>query len=273
MKTIFRFWLTLLLLIPATAMAAKTQVPKALRHFVDGGAQVVRRFDAPSGLTGYVIKVRGRQGIVYVTRDGAHALVGTLINASGENLTAQEARRYFSKPDLSAAWKQLQNATWVAEGSRQPKTIIYEFTDPNCPFCHLFWLANRQYFKEGLQVRHILVGFLSHSSQLKAAAILESPDPAAAYRRNEAHYRTGVEESHAGAIAPDRHPRPSTLKKIEANTALMSKLGVNGTPGVFYKDAQGKVHRIVGLPPLGQLPKMYGLPAQKLTDPALKPYL
>lgn len=273
MKTVARVWLTALLLCPLPALAAPPHVPPILQNFLHAGMHVLRGFDAPAGLTGYVVEAHGRHGIVYVTADKQHMLIGTLLNAQGDNLTASEAKQYFPKPNLNAVWKQLAQSHWIAEGAKHPKTIIYEFTDPNCPFCHLYWLANRHYFHAGLQVRHILVGFLTPSSKRKAAAILESANPAAAYRRNEAQYRSGVAESQAGGIAPAQHPQQKTLREIDANTALMNRLGVNGTPGVFYKDKAGNVRRVVGLPQLSKLPQMYGLPVQKLTDPALQPYL
>jgi len=237
------------------------------------GVQVVREFDAPAGLRGYVVQAHGQHSIAYATADGEHVLFGTLLNAQGENLTSQEAEHYVPKPDLNAAWDKLKHSTWIAEGAKHPKTVIYEFTDPNCPFCHLFWLANTHYFDAGLQVRHILVSFLSPTSKLKAAAILDAPDPAAAYRRNEAHYKRGVAESRAGGVAPEKSANPATLKKIQANTELMDALGISGTPGVFYKDNKGQVHRIVGLPKLSKLPQIYNLPPQKLTDAELQPYL
>lgn len=261
------------LAFPVIGLATTPTFPPAIQHLVNSGVQVVRQFNAPSGLHGYVVQSHGRHTIVYATSDGKHALFGTLIDAHGNNITAAEAKQYIPKPNLQAAWQKLEKAHWIAEGAKHPKTIIYEFADPNCPFCHLFWLANRHYFDAGLQVRHILVGFLAPSSKLKAAAILDAPDPAAAYRRNEAHYKRGVSESEAGGIAPEKSAKPATLKKVESNTELMSALGVTGTPGIFYKDSHGKVHRIIGLPSLSKLPKIYRLPAQKLTDQALQPYL
>lgn len=273
MKRLVTLYLVCALVFPITGLAAARTYPPAIQHLVDSGIQIVRQFDAPSGLRGYVVQRSGRHTIIYATSDGKHVLVGTLLNAQGDNVTAAEASRYIPKPDLNAAWKKLQHADWIAEGAKHPKTIIYEFTDPNCPFCHLFWLANRHYFHAGLQVRHILVGFLAPSSKLKAAAILDAPNPAAAYRRNEAQYKRGVPESQAGGIEPEKPANSATLKKVEANTELMSDLGVTGTPGIFYKDGHGKVHRIVGLPTLSRLPKIYGLPNQKLTEQALQPYL
>lgn len=258
------------LFLCATASAA--EYPPAINALVKQNKDltVIKSFPAPAKLTGYVIKENDRYLIVYATADGKHVLIGNLLDQDANSVTQQETAKYVPKPDLTHAWKELEKASWIAEGAKDPKTIIYEFVDPNCPFCHLFWLANQPYMKVGLQVRHILVGFLSPSSTMKAAAILSAKDPTVAFLENEAKYRSGVPESQAGGVKDAAHPDKAVLARIDANSRLMQKLEVNGTPGVFYKDKQGKVRRIVGLPKLSTLPGIYNLPRQPVTDAALK---
>lgn len=255
---------------------AAAEYPPAVQSLVDQGITIVEQFDAQAGLTGYVIKVKRKNdtmyGIVYGLADGKYVLVGRLLDANGNNITAAQAKKYTPKPDLSKAWQKLEQSTWFAEGAENPETIIYVFSDPNCPYCHLAWLANQPYMDVGLQVRHIVVGFLTPSSKYRAAAILEADNPTAAFRKNEKNYRFDVPEDQAGGIEPLKDPDPATLKKIKANAQLMFDLGVRGTPGIFYKDDNGKVHSIAGLPSLSQLPKIYDLPEQPINDPRLEEY-
>lgn len=258
------------LLLCSTAVAA--DYPPAIQTLADKGVDVVKQFDAGEQLTGYVIQVNSRYGIVYSLPDGKRVLIGRIINAQGDNVTAKQASKYVPQPDLSKVWHKLEQSAWIAEGAQDPETIIYEFTDPNCPYCHLFWLANQPYMEAGLQVRHILVGFLTPSSKLKAAAILAADNPTAAYRKNEKNYRMDVPEDKAGGIEPATDPQPETLAKIKANMKLMQQLGVRGTPGIFYKDDAGQVHRLSGLPSLSRLPEIYDLPKQQLTNPKLQQY-
>ena len=260
------------LLVSVSGFADQPKYPPAVQNAVNQGVKIIGQFDAPAGMTGFVGKSRGQDFVFYATPDGQYVIVGHMYDAAGNNLTGAQLRKFSGVQDPEVAWKKLESAAWIAEGADKPKTVIYEFTDPNCPFCHLFWLANQPYMKAGLQVRHIIVGFLSKESKLKAAAILASKDPAAAYEKNEREYRSGVPESHAGGIPIPEHPDPDALKQVEANTNLMEELGVNGTPGVFYRDSHGKVQHFVGLPSLSKLPGIYGLPAQPVTDPRLKRY-
>lgn len=260
------------LVLALCSAAAAADYPPAIQALVDKGIKVVRQFDAGGELTGYVVQVGSNYGIVYGLPGGKRVLVGRILDAAGNNVTAAHADKYVPGPDLSKAWQELAQSAWIAEGAENPETIIYEFTDPNCPYCHLFWLANQAYMEAGLQVRHILVGMLGRSSLLKAAAILQADNPTAAYIKNQKNYRTDVPEAKAGGIEPAQNPKPETLAKLKANMALMRKLGVTGTPGIFYKGDDGKVHRIVGLPRLSRLPEIYDLPKQELTDPRLQPY-
>lgn len=271
MQRFSRALLAVLMLAAVYGAQAAESYPPVIKNLVaQQGARILDRFDAPGGLTAYGAQVNGRSLILYVTPDGKHFIVGALFDEDGKNLTTGQLAKYVTRPVLDGAWKKLEQANWFATGAKNPKTIIYEVDDPNCPFCHLFWLANRPYVKEGLQIRHILVGIVTSSSRNKAAAILESSDPAAAFEKNEKGYHTKGPENDAGAIAPLKNPKQETLSKLDANYRLMRELGVRGTPGIFYKDKDGKVQRIDGLPKLSELPKIYNLPPKPVTNPLLQ---
>ena len=258
-------------LLAPVAWAEQSSYPPVIEQLVKNrGIKIVSEFEAPGGITAYAAQYQGHDLVFYLTPDKQYTIVGHMLDAKGDDLTAQQIDAQITGPALAGAWSKLEKSAWVAEGAKQPKRIIYEFTDPNCPFCHLFWLANQPYLKEGLQVRHVLVGIITPSSKYRAAAILEAADPSAAMTKNERDYNTKGPEDKAGGVAPLSNPKPATLAKLSANKKLMQSLGVTGTPGIFYKDANGKVKRIVGLPPLSKLGTIYGLPPQPVTNPALQ---
>lgn len=143
-------------------------------------------------------------------------------------------------------WQALQHTHWVAVGDAHPTHVIYAFIDPNCPYCHALWLALRPYYKRGLQVRNVLVDIISSTSPGKAAAIIEARNPSAAFRANEDGW--GRRPDGGGGIAPLPHPKPAVLKELQDNVALMQRFGIAGTPGLVFKDTQGELHVIEGLP-------------------------
>ncbi len=51
------------------------------------------------------------------------------------------------------------------DGKDNAPKIIYMFSDPNCPYCNRFWQLARPWVDSGkVQIRHIMVGILSHDS-------------------------------------------------------------------------------------------------------------
>jgi len=63
------------------------------------------------------------------------------------------------------------------------------------------------------------------------------------------------------------HPAVAAL--IRDNGELMEQFGIAGTPGVIWRDKQGKVQVKGGMPRLSELPTITGLPEQKISDPEL----
>jgi thiol:disulfide interchange protein DsbG len=167
---------------------------------------------------------------------------------------------------VAGLFAQLEKADAVVEGARDSRHLLYVFFDANCYYCHLTWKALQPDEAVGLQVRWVPVAYQQPSSVGRAAAIMESPDRAAALRQNE----TGYDRAHFdGAIAPLANVSSARKKSLEANTKLMRAFGAPGTPAVVWKDASGNVQFRAGVPRLSELPALTGLPAQPNDDPEL----
>jgi thiol:disulfide interchange protein DsbG len=135
--------------------------------------------------------------------------------------------------------------------------------DPNCIFCHLLWIALKPYESAGLQVRWIPVGFLHEDSAAKAAALLTGGE--SAFTQLQEKFDEKAESGGIAGIAIT----PELKSALNANLALMRDARVQGTPGIFYRDAGGHVRRQSGMPSLADLPGITGLPSQPETDPEL----
>ncbi|HET7313190.1 thiol:disulfide interchange protein DsbG [Salinisphaera sp.] len=238
-----------------TAGAAdKNDTPAPIKALKKQGLTLHGTFAAPAGMTGYAASYRGHPIAIYLLPGGRKALVGSLIDGQGRDLSAEPLQRLVVGPSRQKAWAKLKKATWVADGSDQAERVIYMFTDPNCPYCHRFWQAARPWVKAGkIQIRHVLVGLLKPSSLPKAAAILAADDPSAALDRSERHYDDG-------GITPLNDPPAGLAKKIKQNTDLMKSLGLFATPTLFYRDADGDIAIKQGLPRGDALTDVMGSP-------------
>jgi len=239
---------------PDASNASANDLPEPVAAMADRGLKIVDTFDAPSGLTGYAATFQGRPMAIYLTEDGEHALLGTLIDAQGKDMTAEPLERIVSGPQSEKAWAQLGSASWVGDGSKDADTIIYAFTDPNCPYCHKFWEAARPWVEAGqVQIRHVMVGILKPSSGPKAATILAADDPEAALTCNEQNYdQNGIQ------IADDIPD--AARRKLAGNNDLMKSLGYFATPTILYKKDNGEVGVKQGLPQGNDIEKILGGP-------------
>ena len=255
----------ILLAAPVGASAVE-KYPKAIEGAVASGMKVTRTFPAASGLTGWVLSHNGRHSILYTTADKKTVISGALINEAGENLTERDEGKYIPKPDPVALYKELEKSSHVVEGTiKNPKSVMYVFVDANCPFCHYTWKALQPYQKAGLQVRWIPVATLGPTSMPKAIEVLAAADPTAAFRK--------MEENSGKSWTPSpqltEETKPEIAENIRSNGELMGRFGIDGTPGLVWKDRQGKLNVKGGMPRLSEIPQMTGLPEQKIDDPAL----
>jgi thiol:disulfide interchange protein DsbG len=244
-------------------------IPSVLSVPMRGGLSIIKRFQGPSGLTGWIMKDQnGSYYPMFTTADGKVLISGALINTHGENLSRMYENLYAPKVSLTKLWAQFQKSTYIIEGPKtHPKHVIYAVMDPNCIFCHLFWLAIHPYVKAGLQVRWVPVGFLKPSSLNKAAEILMKGEPALV--KDERNFNV---KSESGSIT-GMPPSAKVSQELSANFALMKAALVRGTPGIFYKNKNGIVLRHVGMPMISELPAITGMPAQKETNKELNQFL
>lgn len=215
----------------------------AVIHAIEAqGLEVLGEFDAPSGLRGYA-GMAGQQSVaVYATADGQHAVVGTLVNAKGEDVGAKALQRLVAEPMSKRTWAQLEAGDWIVDGKPDAPRVVYTFSDPNCPFCNRFWQASRPWVDSGkVQIRNIMVGVIRPDSANKVATIYAAASPSEALERNERAYATG-------GIAPAATVPAVVRKKLDSNEKLMVDLGFQGTPGILFLDEKGLVQRRSGLP-------------------------
>ncbi|MDP2818683.1 MAG: thiol:disulfide interchange protein DsbG [Polaromonas sp.] len=250
-KTYVQFAIFLGLLGMAMGAQAK-EWPAPIKALEAKGVEVVETFEAPGGLTGYASILEQQPLAIYLTADGKQAIVGSMFDAKGINLSHEPLNRLVSKPMTAKIWKQLEGSTWIADGVKNAPRVIYTFTDPNCPYCNKFWNDARPWVTAGkVQVRHVMVAILGPTSPGKAAALLSAQDPQAALTQHGQQHRSG-------GVKPLTQISPKVRAQLDANQTLMQQLGFSATPTTLYKDTDGNLQNVQGAPSAEMLSRILG---------------
>ncbi|WP_052726549.1 thiol:disulfide interchange protein DsbG [Devosia epidermidihirudinis] len=235
-------FITLGLIDTVSAEPAAIDRSAILLMMQEQGLDVGDQLDLPGGVEAYAVRAGTQPFAVFLLPGNEYAIVGTLVDASGQDVSGPLLAEVAGEGIKAEVLGQLEAATWVRDGAADAPRIVYTFTDPNCPYCNRFWLAARPWIDAGkVQLRHVMVGVIRPNSAAKAAAILEDENPAAALTLNETRHGDG-------GIAPLDQISPDTLAAIEANAELMRELGFGGTPAIVYENPDGTLGRHSGMP-------------------------
>nr|WP_315405777.1 thiol:disulfide interchange protein DsbG [uncultured Pseudomonas sp.] len=244
--------ITLALGMFATQLAVAEELPKAVQQIEAKGAKVTGSFDAPNGLKGYAAQFQNRGVALYLTPDGKHVLVGSLFDEQGQDLSEAPLEKPVYAPMAKQVWAKLDKTAWIADGKADAPRVVYLFSDPNCPYCNMFWQQARPWVDSGkVQLRHIMVGIIRADSPAKSAALLASADPQKAL---QAHESAGK----ASTLKPLAKIPAQVQAKLDANLALMEELGLSATPAIFYLDDKGQLQTQQGAPRPEMLGKILG---------------
>lgn len=242
--------LSLALLVAPLAQAEPW--PKAIQQMEAKGAVIKGTFAAPNGLRGYAAEYHNNGIALYLTSDGKHVLVGSLFDEQGQDLSAEPLDKLVYTPMSKEIWAKMEKTAWIQDGKTDAPRIVYLFSDPNCPYCNMFWQQARPWVESGkVQLRHIMVGIIRPDSPGKSAALLSAKDPAKALQDHESAGKASTLK--ALDTIPD-----ATQKQLAVNQALMEEMGLGATPAIFYQDEQGQLQSQQGAPRPEMLGKILG---------------
>jgi thiol:disulfide interchange protein DsbG len=244
--------------VAAVSAPASSQPPAAVQALEKKGVTIVGTFPAPGGLTAWAGYAGQHPVALYVTPDGKHVIAGTMFDADGKEAAEDALEKAVRGPMASGAWKQLESAHWIQDGKADSPRTVYVFTDPNCPYCNKFWSDARPWVDSGKVVlRHVIVGVLTPTSPGKAAALLSDRNPAAALaayeranaQRNKENMQRGRPQPLADdGLKPLASIPPAMQAQLAANEKLMASLGVEATPAMAWRDANGALQVRTGAP-------------------------
>lgn len=230
----------LLALLPAVVHAE--ELPAPVKAIEKQGITILKPFDAPGGMKGYLGKYQDMGVTIYVTPDGKHAISGYMYNEKGENLSNALIEKEIYAPAGREMWQRMEKASWILDGKKDAPVIVYVFADPFCPYCKQFWQQARPWVESGkVQLRTLLVGVIKPESPATAAAILASKDPAKTWHDYEA---SGGKMK----LTMSATPPAEQMKTLNINQKLMDDLGANATPAIYYMSKDNTLQQAVGLP-------------------------
>lgn len=217
-------------------------VPNIKQKLEKEGFSFVKQIETPAQMTGWAGHMQQNPMTVFISNDNKYYIVGDLHNAKGDNLTVDALNKHVKQSVLDDVWKSLEKSAWIQDGNVNAPRIIYVFSDPNCPYCHVFWEKARPYVKAGkVQLRHIQVGVIRPESRGQAATLLASSSPQQAFEAFNA--------SKGKQKLKELKPIPTHLaEKLERNEEMMNKYGFYATPALVWKNAQGALETAQGLP-------------------------
>jgi len=228
------------------------ELPAAIKKIEAKGAKIVGTFDAPNGLRGYAAQYQSRGMTLYLTPDGQHVLLGNLYDADGKDLSLDPLKKLVYDPMSKEIWAKMQASSWIADGSKDAPRTVYLFSDPNCPYCNMFWEQARPWVNAGkVQLRHIMVGIIREDSPGKSAALLAAKEPEKALADHE-------KAGKGSPLKPLKEIPPAIQAKLDANQQLMDELELSATPAIFYLDDQGDLQQQQGAPSPDKLVKILG---------------
>lgn len=242
--------LIMLTLLPLTLHAE--ELPAPVKAIEKQGITILKSFDAPGGMKGYLGKYQEMGVTIYLTPDGKHAVSGYMYDEAGTNLSEKLIAKEIYAPEGRKLWQRMEKADWLLDGKKEAPRVVYVFADPYCPYCKQFWQLARPWVDSGkVQLRTLLVGVIKPESPAAAAAIMSAKDPAQSWNDYE-------KSNGKMALALPKSVSPELMKTLNINQKIMDDLGANATPAIYYMNEDNVLQQEVGLPDAQKLKAIMG---------------
>ncbi|WP_089529219.1 disulfide isomerase DsbC N-terminal domain-containing protein [Pantoea ananatis] len=173
-------------------------------------------------------------------------IFGEMYNKNGENLTEKSKNQLIGK-----TIKTIDFSSAISIGPANAPAY-YEFTDPDCPYCHAYdnWL--KQTDPDGALHRKLI--FMVNPGHPLARAKIEhiicsdNKDEAVKYAFSDALPHESLEQATALQVANYKSLKTCAQADsvIKEHQEIISKLGVNGTPSFLFGAETNNPVKVVG---------------------------
>lgn len=107
----------LLTLFPLIAFAE--ELPAPVKAVEKQGITIMKSFDAPGGMKGYLGKYQDMGVTIYLTPDGKHAISGYMYDEKGANLSNALIEKEIYAPVGREMWQRMEKASWILDGKKE----------------------------------------------------------------------------------------------------------------------------------------------------------
>lgn len=219
------FSLLLIAALSTPAVVGAAGVEERIRRILSEQVPQLRVTDVrPTELDG-IHEVRTNQDTLYMSADGGHAVVGTLLRfdeAQGIVNLTEQGRAAERKKKLS----QLKTEDMIAfSPAAETKATLYVFTDINCGYCRKLHRNMQAMNEMGIRVNYLSFprGGPGSEGHRKAIATWCADNP-----------RETMTRAKRGESIPDAecdHP-------VNEQYQLGRAMGVSGTPAIVFEDGR-----------------------------------
>lgn len=218
---------------------AKQLISAALPNY-----EIIKHFDTGIDLQGFIVAEKDKPqypNVIFTSRDGNFIINGQVLAFDPEtgkttSMNERYVESFMGNEKADNLLKAVEQTTYIQQGSDDAPHQMYVIIDPDCKFCHALFTASQQAIQAGqLAVRWVVVGVVSSTSQTKAIAILNAPDPLKALMQNEDSFNYATDK---GGIMPAENPTQAQAEALNKNISLLSQY-VTGVPMIVYKNPQG----------------------------------
>ncbi len=123
--------LLLLSLFPLCSQAE--ELPAPVKAIEKQGITIIKPFEAPGGMKGWLGKYRDMGVTIYLTPDGKHAISGYMYDENGNNLSEQLFQKELYTPAGQEMWKKMASAHWLQDGNKDAPSCCMSLPIPSAP--------------------------------------------------------------------------------------------------------------------------------------------
>lgn len=165
----------------------------------------------------YEVVLKGNE-IVYTNAATEFIMVGNLVRSEDQRNLTQEKQNELNTINFNDL--PLAQAFYLTKGNGKRKIVLFE--DPDCGYCKIFRKTLED--MDNITLYTFVIDILGKNSTAKAKALLCTADPAKAFEDWMLHGKKPANISNCDTSV------------LEKNKELALKLGITGTPTIFFED-------------------------------------